>query len=51
MESNDKKNEEVGNNDSNNEAHKDPINEINIKGYKYKYKDTYKKGLLLQMYP
>ena len=21
-----------------------PLNEINIKGYKYKYKDTYKKG-------
>ena len=44
MEYNDQENEEVGNNDSNNDAHKDKINEINIKGYKYKYKDTYKKG-------
>ena len=44
MESNNKENKEVGNNDSNNDAHKNPINEINIKGYKYKYKDTYKKG-------
>ena len=44
MESNDKENEEIGNIDSNNDAHKDPINEININGYKYKYKDTYKKG-------
>ena len=24
---------------------KSPLNEINIKGYKYKYKDTYKKGI------
>ena len=44
MESNDKENEEIGNIDSNNDARKDPINEININGYKYKYKDTYKKG-------
>ena len=24
---------------------KSPLNEINIKGYKYRYKDTYKKGI------
>ena len=47
MQSNDKANEEIGNIDSNNDVHKDPINEININGYKYKYKDT----ILLQMYP
>ena len=28
MKSNNKKNEEIENNDSNNDAHKDPINEI-----------------------